>query len=177
MRTDKMRSTHERPGGIGDACAIYQQRAARVIVGKICLLGDVGRRISARPGVIPFVPSMRSHPKVVYLLYRQFPLDILRQGVGLCNIRKDIIPATITTAQFTGWNDAIFATQPIQSACNRFIHCHVRVPDEVLLRRNCDIGSEFLRAHTEIAILSQVYHYPFIIQELQVCTRQQVRSL
>ena len=132
-----------------------------VIVGKICLLVDVGRRISARPGIVPFMPLMRSHPKVVYLLYRQFPLDILRQDVCLCNVRKDMIPATVTTAQFTGWNDAIFTTQPIQSACSRFIHGHVRIPDEVLLRCNRDIGSEFLSANTEIAILNQAHHYPF----------------
>ncbi|MCD6353822.1 MAG: hypothetical protein J7M06_06405, partial [Proteobacteria bacterium] len=64
MRTDKMRSTHERPHRIGDASAIYQQRAAMVVVGKICLLVDVGRRISARPGIVPFMPLLCSHPKV-----------------------------------------------------------------------------------------------------------------
>jgi len=69
MRTDKIRSTHNWPRGIGDACAIYHQRAAMVVVGKICLLVDVGRRISARPGIVPFMPLLRSHPKVVYLVY------------------------------------------------------------------------------------------------------------
>ena len=69
MRTDKMRATHDRPHGIGAACAIHQQRAAMVVVGKICLLVDVGRRIPARPGIVPFMPLLRSHPKVVYLLY------------------------------------------------------------------------------------------------------------
>jgi hypothetical protein len=132
-----------------------------VIVGNICLLVAIGRRISARPGIVPFMPLMRSHPKVVYLLCRQFPLDILRQDVGLSNVRKDMIPATVTTAQFTGWNDAVFAAQPIQSACSRFIHGHVRVPDEILLRCNWDIGSEFISAYIEIAILNQVHHSPF----------------
>jgi len=93
-----------------------------VVIGKICLLVDVGRRISARPGIVPFMPLLRSRPKVVYLLYGQFPLDILRQGVGLCNVHRDMKPATVTTAQCAGWNDALFATQPIQSACNRFVH-------------------------------------------------------
>ena len=62
MRTDKMRSTHDWPHGVGAACAIYQQRAAMVVVGKICSLVDVDRRISARPGIVPFMPLLCSHP-------------------------------------------------------------------------------------------------------------------
>ena len=161
MRTDKMCSTHDRPDGIGVACAVCQQRAAMVVVGKIHLLVDVGRRIPARPGIFPFMPLLRSCPKVVYPVCRQFPLDILSQGVRLRNVHKDMVPATVTTAQFTGWNDAVFAAQSIQSGCSRFIYRRIHAVDEALSRRNWDICSEFRRAHSETVALNQIQRSPF----------------
>jgi hypothetical protein len=41
------------------------------------------------------MPLFRSYPKAAYLADRKFPLDILRQGVGLRNVRNDMIPAAV----------------------------------------------------------------------------------
>jgi hypothetical protein len=86
-----------------------------------------------------------------------------------------MIPATVATAQFAGWNDGILATQPIQLACSRFIHQRVHAVDEVLLRGNRNIRSEFPSVNTDVPILNQVRHSPFFRQGLQAYARQQVR--
>jgi hypothetical protein len=44
------------------------------------------------------MPLLGSHPKLADLFQRKFALDVLRQGMSLCDIHEDMVPATITTA-------------------------------------------------------------------------------
>ena len=162
MRTDKMASTHDRPHWIGAAGAVYQQRAARLVGGKICLFVDAGRLVSARPGIVPCMPLLGSQPKAVYLVYGKFPLDILRQVVGLCNVHKDVIPATVAAAQPATRNDAVFVSQAIQRVCRRFIYGRIHAVDEVLLRCNWKLGFGFLGAQGDIDSFNQVNFFPFL---------------
>ena len=161
MRTDKMASTHDRPHRIGAAGAVYQQRAARPLSGKICLFVDAGRRVPARPGIVPSMPLPGSQPKAVYLVCWKYPLDILRQVVGLCNVHKDMIPAAVAAAQPAAWNDAVFVSQPIQCACRRFIYGRIHAVDEVLLRCNRKFGSGFPGVQGDIVIVNQYIFFLF----------------
>jgi hypothetical protein len=113
------------------------------------------------------MPSLSSPPEVFPLFRGEFPLDILRQGAGLCNVHDDTVPATVATSQFAARNDARFTAQPIQRACSRFIHRGIHGPDEVFFRCHREVGSEFVSAHPGLAMVNQVYHFPFSQQALQ----------
>jgi hypothetical protein len=146
-----------------------------IVAGEARLPAEVGRGMPARLGIIPFMPSLRSQPQGIYLLRGEFPPDILRQSMRLSDIGKDITPATVETAQFTAWQNAFFAFQPIQLTGSRCIQGSIDVFNEFLLRGNGDMGSEFLRPRSELAILNQIYPSPFFLQDLQAGTEQQIR--
>ncbi len=161
MRTDEMRATDDGPDGIGDASAVDQERAAMVVAGQIGRLVEAGRRISARPGMLPLVPSSCSHSKVTHLCRRQFPSDVSRQGPGLGNVHGDVKPTAVTTAQPTHRYDAFFVPQPLQLAGRRFIDGTIHAADEVLLRSKDDTRSGLARTRPGMALPNQVHHAPF----------------
>jgi hypothetical protein len=51
--------------------------------------------MTAGPVIVPFMPLFRAYPKAAYPADRKFPLYVLRQGVGLRNVRNDMISAAV----------------------------------------------------------------------------------
>lgn len=150
-----MGSTHNWPHRIDTACTIYIKGTGMVKAGGMnCPLAAGRKRMSARLGIVPFMPVLRSSTEVAYLIFGEFPSDVLRQGMGLGDVGKDMITATMTTSGFTTWNDTLFATQPIEFAGNCFIHQRVDAVNEFFLRGNGDTDSEFLRKRSRIVILN-----------------------
>ena len=171
-----MGPTHDRPHPVGTAGTVDQQGAAWVIRGKICLPGRVGRRAPAPQGIVPFMPSPSSPPEVLPLFRGEFPLDVLRQGAGLCNVHDDTIPATVAASQFAARNDARFTAQPIQHACHRFIHRGIHRLDEVFFQCHREVGSEFVSAHPQLAMVNPVYHFSLSQQALQASSCEPVSA-
>jgi len=83
MGRDKMAPTHDRPHTIGTACPVDQQGAAWGRNGSDLVSMAVSLdEPPPRNGIVPFMPSLSSHPRVFSLLRGEFPFDILRPGYG-----------------------------------------------------------------------------------------------
>ncbi|PKQ14303.1 MAG: hypothetical protein CVT68_12575 [Actinobacteria bacterium HGW-Actinobacteria-8] len=83
----------------------------------------------------------------------------------------------MTAARFATWDNAIFATQPIQFAGSRFIHGKIHAVDKILFLGNGDIDSVFLGAHTQIAVLKQMHYSPFFQGDFQADNNEEAPYL
>jgi len=107
---NEMPSTYSRPHRIDGAGAIYQKRAAILILGKVYLFIDPGERAPARPGMVPGMPLLGAYPQRIQLLLLPLPLDILGQGMGFGHVGQDIITAAVTAPFDTGRLEALLDT-------------------------------------------------------------------